>query len=109
MPSWVPNSGDVVWLEFDPQAGREQAGLRPAVVLSPKNYNSKAGLMICCPVTTKIKGYPFEVALDGTPKSVVLSDQVRSLDWRRRRAKLKGKVSEIELETIRQRVRLLVG
>lgn len=109
MPSWVPNSGDVVWLEFDPQAGREQAGLRPAVVLSPKNYNSKAGLMICFPVTTKIKGYPFEVALDGTPKSVVLSDQVRSLDWRRRRAKLKGKVSEIELETIRQRVRLLVG
>ncbi|MXV35713.1 MULTISPECIES: endoribonuclease MazF [unclassified Saccharibacter] len=109
MPSWVPNSGDVVWLEFDPQAGREQAGLRPAIVLSPRNYNSKAGLMICCPVTTKIKGYPFEVALDGTPKSVVLSDQVRSLDWRRRRAKLKGKVSEIELETIRQRVRLLVG
>lgn len=109
MPSWVPNSGDVVWLEFDPQAGREQAGLRPAVVLSPNNYNSKAGLMICCPVTTKIKGYPFEVALDGTPKSVVLSDQVRSLDWRRRRAKLKGKVSEIELEAIRQRVRLLVG
>lgn len=109
MPSWVPNSGDVVWLEFDPQTGREQAGLRPAIVLSPRNYNKKAGLMICCPVTTKIKGYPFEVALEGTPESVVLSDQVRSLDWRRRRAKLKGKVSEIELETIRQRVRLLVG
>ncbi|PAK77404.1 endoribonuclease MazF [Acetobacter fabarum] len=106
---WVPDCGEIVWLEFDPQAGREQAGHRPAVVLSPASYNAKAGMMLCCPTTTKIKGYPFEVALTGKTASVVLSDQVRSLDWRVRKAKLKGKVLPEELEAIRQRIRLLVG
>jgi mRNA interferase MazF len=107
--SWVPDCGDIVWLEFDPQAGREQAGHRPAVVLSPASYNARAGMMLCCPTTTKIKGYPFEVAIAGGTASVVLSDQVRSLDWRVRKAKLKGTISPEELEAIRQRVRLLVG
>lgn len=107
--SWVPDCGEIVWLEFDPQAGREQAGHRPAVVLSPADYNAKAGMMICCPTTTKIKGYPFEVALAGEPASVVLADQVRSLDWRARNAKRKGKVTSAELEAIRQYVRLLIG
>lgn len=106
---WVPDCGEIVWLEFDPQAGREQAGHRPAVVLSPADYNAKAGMMICCPTTTKIKGYPFEVVLAGKPASVVLADQVRSLDWRVRNAKFKGKVTPVELETIRQYVRLLIG
>ncbi|MGV4877994.1 endoribonuclease MazF [Acetobacter indonesiensis] len=106
---WVPDCGEIVWLEFDPQAGREQAGHRPAVVLSPASYNVRAGMMLCCPTTTKIKGYPFEVALSGKTASVVLSDQVRSLDWRVRKAKLKGKVLPEELEAIRQRIRLLVG
>lgn len=106
---WVPDCGEIVWLEFDPQAGREQAGHRPAVVLSPASYNAKAGMMLCCPTTTRIKGYPFEVALAGKTASVALSDQVRSLDWRVRKAKLKGKVLPEELEAIRQRVRLLVG
>lgn len=106
---WVPDCGDIVWLEFDPQAGRKQAGHRPAVVLSPVIYNAKAGMMLCCPTTTKIKGYPFEVALTGKTASVALSDQVRSLDWRVRKAKLKGKVLPEELEAIRQRIRLLVG
>ena len=106
---WVPDCGEIVWLEFDPQAGREQAGHRPAVVLSPASYNAKAGMMLCCPTTTKIKGYPFEVALTGKTASVALSDQVRSLDWRVRKAKLKGKVLPEELEAIRQRIRLLVG
>lgn len=106
---WVPDCGEIVWLEFDPQAGREQAGHRPAVVLSPASYNAKAGMMLCCPTTTKIKGYPFEVALNGKTASVVLSDQVRCLDWRVRKAKLKGKILPEELEAIRQRVRLLVG
>ncbi|MBV1834138.1 endoribonuclease MazF [Novacetimonas pomaceti] len=107
--TWVPDCGDIVWLEFDPQAGREQAGHRPAVVLSAASYNAKAGMMLCCPMTTKIKGYPFEVVVAGKPASVVLSDQVRSLDWRVRNAKLKGKVSAKELEAVRQRARLLVG
>lgn len=107
--SWVPDCGDIVWLEFDPQAGREQAGHRPAVVLSPASYNARAGMMLCCPTTTKIKDYPFEVAIAGGTASVVLSDQVRSLDWRVRKAKLKGTISPEELEAIRQRVRLLVG
>lgn len=109
MSSWVPDCGDVVWLEFDPQAGREQAGHRPAVILSPAFYNEKAGMLVCCPVTTRIKGYPFEVPLAGSPASVALADQVRSLDWRARRAKRKGRVSDVELEAVRERVRLLVG
>jgi len=109
MPEWVPDCGDIVWLEFDPQVGREQAGHRPAVVLSPASYNARSGMIICCPTTTRIKGYPFEVPLQGQPASVVLSDQVRSLDWRARHAKMKGKVTGIELEAVRERVRLLVG
>ena len=110
MPTpWEPDAGDIVWLEFDPQAGREQSGHRPAVVLSPARYNAKAGMMICCPTTTRIKGYPFEVRLAGTPPSVVLADQVRSLDWRARHAERRGQVTLEELEAIRQRVRLLVG
>ncbi|GBR52174.1 endoribonuclease [Neokomagataea thailandica NBRC 106555] len=109
MPEWVPDCGEIVWLEFDPQAGREQAGHRPAVVLSPASYNAKSGMIVCCPTTTRIKGYPFEVSLQGQPASVVLSDQVRSLDWRARRAKMKGKVTEDELESVREKVRLLVG
>ena len=109
MPEWVPDCGDIVWLEFDPQAGREQAGHRPAVVLSPASYNAKSGMIVCCPTTTRIKGYPFEVSLQGQPESVVLSDQVRSLDWRARRARMKGKATDTELEAVRERVRLLVG
>jgi len=85
---YIPERGDAVWLTFDPQAGHEQAGRRPALVLSPRSYNGKSGLAILCPVTTRIKGYPFEVNLpEGLPISgAVLSDQVRSLDWRARRA-----------------------
>ena len=84
MSSYVPDRGDLVWLDFAPQAGSEQRGGRPALVLSPKIYNGKVGLALFCPVTTKIKGYPFEVEIpDGTAGSgVVLSDQPMSLDWR---------------------------
>ena len=86
--AYVPETGEVVWLEFDPQAGHEQSGHRPALVISPASYNSKTGLMVCCPMSTKIKGHPFEVVtqVDGVD-SAVLSDQVKSLDWRVRRAK----------------------
>lgn len=84
----MPERGDLVWLVFDPQAGHEQAGRRPALVLSPAKYNEKAGLAMCCPVTSQVKGYPFEVRVAGKKISgVVLADQVKSLDWRAREAK----------------------
>lgn len=87
--AYVPDRGDVVWLDFDPQAGHEQAGRRPALVLSPAAYNGKTGLMLCCPVTNHVKGYPFEVSAmpaAGKVTGVVLADQLRCLDWRVRNA-----------------------
>ncbi len=107
--TFVPDAGDIVWLQFDPQAGHEQAGHRPALVLSPAAYNGKAGLMLCCPMTTQIKGYPFEVRIAGDTDSAVLADQVKSLDWRVRRAKLKGRISAAELAEVRAKVMALVG
>ncbi len=88
MPPYVPERGDLIWLSLDPQAGHEQRGRRPALVLSPAAYNGKTGLALVCPLTSQVKGYPFEVALpEGLSVSgVVLSDQLRSLDWRVRRA-----------------------
>jgi len=87
---FTPKRGDLIWLNFTPQAGHEQAGRRPAVVLSPKTYNSKVGLLIACPVTSQVKGYPFEVRLpDGLPiVGVALADQLKSLDWKARQAVL---------------------
>lgn len=105
----VPDAGDIVWLQFDPQAGHEQAGHRPALVLSPAAYNAKAGLMLCCPITTRIKGYPFEVALSGAPASVALADQVKSLDWQARRATRKGRATPAELAEVRGKLRALLG
>ena len=86
--AYVPDQGHVVWLTFDPQAGHEQAGRRPAIVLTPATYNRRIGLLLACPVTSQIKGYPFEVPLpENLPVSgVALSDQVKSADWRARRA-----------------------
>jgi mRNA interferase MazF len=87
---YVPKRGDAVWLTFDPQAGHEQAGRRPAVVLSPEAYNSKVELAVFCPITAQKKGYPFEVEIPSGLKvsGVVLADQVKSLDWRARNAVL---------------------
>ena len=87
---YIPKRGDAVWLNFNPQAGHEQAGHRPAVVLSPEAYNTKTGLAIFCPITNQVKGYPFEVSLpDGLEVSgVILSDQIKSLDWRARNVAL---------------------
>ena len=108
-PGYVPEAGDIVWLEFDPQAGHEQAGHRPAVALSPASYNGRSGIMICCPITTRIKGYPFEVAIAGMPPSVVLADQVKSQDWRARNATRKGGVTTAELAEVRAKLRALIG
>jgi mRNA interferase MazF len=77
---YVPDAGDIVWINFSPQAGHEQAGHRPAVVLSPAAYNAKTSRMVCCPMTIQIKNYPFEVAVAGESPSAVLADQVKSLD-----------------------------
>ena len=106
---YVPDAGDIVWLNFTPHAGREQAGHRPALVLSPAVYNNKTSLMLCCPLTTQIKDYPFEVPIVGAVSSVVLSDQIKSVDWRVRKAKRKGKVSAEELADVRAKIRALIG
>ena len=106
---YVPDAGDIVWLDFTPQAGREQAGHRPAVVLSPVGYNSKTSLMLCCPMTTQIKSYPFEVRISAAVPGVVLSDQIKSVDWRVRKAKRKGKVSAQESAEVRAKVHALIG
>jgi mRNA interferase MazF len=106
---YVPDAGDIVWLSFDPQVGREQAGHRPAVVLSPAVYNAKTSLMVCCPMTTQIKNYPFEVVTSTANPSAVLADQVKSLDWRRRKARRKGAISADELAEVRAKIRALIG
>ena len=107
--SYVPGAGDIVWMRFDPQAGHEQAGHRPAVVLSPAAYNAKTSLMVCCPMTTQIKNYPFEVVVAGARPSAVLADQVKSLDWRKRRATRKGTISAAEVAEVRAKIRALIG
>jgi len=100
--AYIPQRGDLVWLTFSPQAGHEQSGRRPGLVLSPMGYNGKVGLMLVCPITSKAKGYPFEVGIpDGAGVSgVVLSDQMRSLDWRERRAEYAGKVNAGTLDDV---------
>jgi mRNA interferase MazF len=109
MARYVPEAGDIVWLNFTPHAGLEQAGHRPALVVTPAAYNDKTSLMICCPLTTQIKNYPFEVLLAGPPAIVVLADQVKSLDWRVRKAIRKGAVSAEELAEVRAKILALIG
>ena len=89
-PSYVPQRGDVIWLVFDPQAGHEQSGRRPALVISPASYNAVTNLALFCPITSRVKGYPFEVLLpeDGKVNGAILCDQIKSLDWKARKAKL---------------------
>ncbi|MYH70085.1 MAG: endoribonuclease MazF [Gammaproteobacteria bacterium] len=110
MPSsYVPDTGDIIWLDFDPSAGHEQAGHRPALVLSPKRYNGKTGLLICVPLTSRIKGFPFEVEFqDGSRQGVALADQVKSLDWRVRNAQRKGKADNEVVSRIRTKIKLLL-
>jgi mRNA interferase MazF len=110
MPSsYVPDIGDIIWLDFDPSAGHEQAGHRPALVLSPKLYNTKTGLLICVPLTSQVKGFPFEVELQHkTIQGVALADQVKSLDWTVRHAQKKGKASNDVVNKVRAKIKLLL-
>ena len=107
---YVPERGDIVWLQFDPQAGHEQAGRRPAFVLSPRAYNRRVGLALFCPVTSKAKGYPFEVPLPqgSVVTGVVLSDQLKSLDWKVRKAERIFRAPEAVVEEITARLLALV-
>lgn len=106
---YIPDTGDIVWLQFDPQAGHEQAGHRPALVLSPQIYNRKSSLILCCPMTTQIKGYPFEVVVvvDGI-MTAVLADQIKSLDWKARKAKFKSKISTLDLSEVKSKIKPLL-
>jgi mRNA interferase MazF len=109
--TYVPERGDVVWITLDPQAGHEQAGRRPALVLSPASYNGRVGLALFCPITSQVKGYPFEVPLpSGEPvKGVVGADQVKSLDWRARKATHIGTVSEEVMNQVLMRLQTLIA
>lgn len=109
--AYVPERGDVVWLTFDPQARHGQAGRRPAIVVSPKAYNARVGLALFCPITSKSKGYPFEVRLpeDLTVSGVILSDQVRSLDWKARRAELVGRLPAPVILEMTQKLWVPIG
>ncbi len=108
--AYIPESGDIVWIMFNPQAGQEQTGHRPALVLSPKAYNGKVGLAILCPITSQVKGYPFEVKIpEGLEVSgAVLSDQVKSLDWKARRAKFSCKLSPTIYNEVVQKLGTLI-
>jgi mRNA interferase MazF len=105
---YTPEAGDVVWLQFDPQAGHEQAGHRPALVLSPARYNALRGMMICCPMTSRIKGYVFEVVVTQDPPSAVLADQLKSVDWRARHATRTGAVPPEVLADIQAKIKALL-
>lgn len=103
---YVPGRGDLVWLRFDPQSGHEQSGRRPALVISPRAYNGTVGLALVCPITSRVKGYPFEVLLPegGEVSGAVLGDQVKSLDWRAREAKLIETVTKETMEAVVARI-----
>jgi mRNA interferase MazF len=103
---YIPERGDIVWITFQPQAGHDQAGQRPALVLSPAAYNGKVGLALLCPITSQVKGYPFEVAIpDDLPTTgVILADQVKSLDWRARQAEFRHRVPDSVVDEVLQKL-----
>ena len=108
---YIPERGDAIWITLDPQAGHEQAGRRPAVVLSPKAYNGKVGLSILCPITNQIKGYPFEVRIPpGLPiEGVILADQVKNLDWDIRDAELICQLSRSTITEVLEKISILLS
>jgi mRNA interferase MazF len=109
--AYVPDAGDLVWLAFDPQAGHEQRGRRPALILSPRTYNTKTRLALACPVTSHVKGYPFEVLLPSGSaiRGAVLADHVKNLDWDARRVRFEARAPAEVLTDVRERLRALIG
>lgn len=107
---YIPERGDVVWITLNPQRGREQAGRRPALVLSPKVYNQKSQFALMCPITSQVKRYPFEVPIDKLKvKGVILADQIRTLDWKARKALFITRVPETTFSEVQQKLALLIG
>ena len=106
---YIPERGDIVWLDFTPQTGHEQMGRRPAIVISPMEYNEKVGLGIFCPITSKEKGYPFEVRIINKKiDGVVLSDQIKNLDWEKRNIEFITKAKKEELEEVIDKLKILI-
>ena len=107
---YIPDRGDIVWINLNPQKGHEQSGKRPAIVLSPKEYNKKTNLFLVCPVTSRIKKYPFEVVVNEEKiKGVVLSDQIRSMDWKARNACFIQKTPQTVTQEIQQKLLVLIN
>lgn len=108
---YVPERGDIIWLNFNPRSGHEQSGLRPALVLSPKEYNQKVGLGLFCPITSNQKGYPYEVLIPQglSIEGVILSDQLRSLDWKFRKAKFVCKVDSLTMDEVKGKLLTLIN
>ncbi|MDP9127013.1 MAG: endoribonuclease MazF [Pseudomonadota bacterium] len=109
--AYIPERGDLIWLLFDPQAGQEQAGRRPALVISPKSYNAASNLALFCPITSRVKGYPFEIVLPANSKvtGAILSDQIKSLDWKARKAKLITKTAPEIIAEVLGKIGTLTG
>lgn len=109
MTAYVPQRGDVVWIDLHPRIGHEQSGHRPALVLSPVSYNARRGMLIACPMTSRLKDNPFEAIVDHDPPSAVLADQVRSLDWRTRGARFKERASAAIMAEVIGKLSVLIG
>ena len=110
MVAYIPDQGDVVWIDFEPQKGREIKKKRPALIISPKSYNKKAGLALAMPITSHIKGYPFEVPINSVEvEGVILVDHVRSLDWKVRNAKKITTLSKNIMQDALTKLAILVG
>jgi mRNA interferase MazF len=108
--NYIPERGDIVWLDFDPQKGHEQRGIRPAIVISPREYNEKVGLAVFCPITSQEKGYPFEVKIVSEKiTGVILSDQIKSLDWKKRDITFIVKSKEEEITEVVSKINVLIN
>ncbi len=105
---YAPALGDIVWLDFDPRVGHDRSGRRPTLVLSPDSYNRRRGMMICCPMTSQIKNYAFEVIVTTDPPRVVLADQLKSVDWRAREAVRESVVARDVLAEVRAKIKALL-
>lgn len=107
--AYIPDRGDIVWLDFNPVRGHEQSGRRPAIIVSPRAYNAKSGLALACPITSQVKGYPFEVEIKTkNVRGAVLADQIRGIDWTERNAERIDAVSEAVMADVQEYVKKLV-